>query len=289
MALSIRNVGPNRDEIEFWNGPQGQNWVTQNDLTDLMYDPFGAKVLECTALQPGESVIDVGCGCGKTTGKLAEMVGPAGRVTALDISVPMLNVAKSRTPVNVRQVEFVAADAETYSFELASYDAVFSQFGLMFFQNLDAAFLNLFRALKPNGRLTFVSWRLPDLNPWLVLPFEAVRDFVPDMPRPSPNVVSSAFSLAPKERVEELLGDAGFVDVQLEVFDCPTRMGQGDLDDCMEFVADFSSPVASALRRSDQELAPVILQAVRSALAPYYSGDTLSLPGSAWIVSARRP
>jgi SAM-dependent methyltransferase len=289
MALSIKNEGPNRDEIEFWNGPQGQNWVSQNDLSDLMYDPFGAKVLERAALQPGERVIEVGCGCGKTTGKLAELVGPEGHVKALDISVPMLNVAKGRTSANAKQVEFIAADAEVFQFELGSFDAVFSQFGLMSFHNLDAAFLNLFRALKPNGRLTFVSWRLPDLNPWLVLPFEAVREFVPDIPRPSPHVVSSPFTLALIERVEDLLGDAGFVDVQLEVFHCPTRMGQGALDDCMEFVADFSNPVATALRRSDPELAPAILKSVRSALAPYHSGDTLALPGSAWIVSARRP
>jgi SAM-dependent methyltransferase len=245
--------------------------------------------MERAALKPGERVIDVGCGCGKSTGKLAELVGPEGHVTALDISVPMLNVAKSRTPTNAKQVEFVAADAETYRFDPGSCDVMYSQFGLMFFHNLDAAFLNLFRTLKPNGRLTFVSWRLPDLNPWLVLPFEAVQEFIPDMQQPSPEVVSGAFTLARKERVEELLGDAGFVDVQLEVFDCPTRMGQGDLDDCMEFVADFSNPVATALRRSDPELAPAILKSVRSALAPYHSGDTLALPGSAWIVSARRP
>ena len=102
-------------------------------------------------------------------------------------------------------------------------------------------------------------------------------------------MTTSPFTLAPKERVEELLGGAGFVDVQLEVFDCPTRMGRGDLDDCMEFVADFSNPVATALRRSDPELAPAILRSVRSAVAPYHTGDTLELPSSAWIVTARRP
>ena len=289
MTLSIETEGPNKDEIEFWNGPQGQNWVKQNDLTDLMYDPFGESVLEGVALKPGERVLDVGCGCGKTTGKLAELVGSKGHVTALDLSVPMLDVARTRTNSNAKHVEFVAGDAEIFEFEPESYDVMFSQFGLMFFHNLDAAFLNLFRALKPNGRLAFVSWRLPDLNPWLILPFEAVREFVPDMPKPNPDVVSSPFALAPKERVEKLLGDAGFVDVKLEVFDCPTRMGQGNLDDCMEFVADFSNPVATALRRSDPSLAYTILRSVRSALAPYHTGDTLELPGSAWIVSARRP
>ena len=289
MPLSIKTEGPNKDEIEFWNGPTGQNWVKQNDLTDLMYDPFGARALDGASLKPGERVLDVGCGCGKTTGKLAELVGPTGHVTAVDVSVPMLDLARARTGSNIKHVEFVTGDAETYEFEPESYDVIFSQFGLMFFHNLDAAFLNLIRALKPNGRLSFVCWRLPDLNPWLVLPFEAVREFVPDMPKPSPDVVSGAFSLAPKERVEGLLRNAGFADVQLEVFDCPTRMGDGDLDECMNFVADFSNPVATALRKSHPGLAPDIMNSVRSAIASYHTGNTLELPGSAWIVSARRP
>jgi hypothetical protein len=99
----------------------------------------------------------------------------------------------------------------------------------------------------------------PEQNPWLVLLFEAVRKFVPDMPQPSPEVISSPFALAHRERVEELLGDAGYVDVRLEVFNCPTRMGQGDLNNCMAFVADFSNPVATALRRTEPHVASAVM------------------------------
>ena len=201
----------------------------------------------------------------------------------------MLEVAKSRTTPNADLVEFVNADAAAYEFACESYDVLFSQFGLMFFLNPDAAFSNFFRALKPNGRVAFVCWRLPELNPWLMIPFEAVRKFVPGMPVPNSNVPSSPFTLAPKERVEKLLGDAGFVDVQLEEFQSPTRMGMGDLDACLNFVADFSNPVASALRQTGPEMAPTVLEAVRSAVVPFHTGDTLELPASAWIVSARRP
>ena len=81
MTFSIIAEGPNSDEIEFWNGPQGQNWVTQNNLTDLMYDPFGARAIERATLKPGERVIDVGCGCGKTTGKLIDLVSPGVEVS----------------------------------------------------------------------------------------------------------------------------------------------------------------------------------------------------------------
>ena len=288
MTFFIKADGPNSDEIDFWNGPQGRNWVKQNELTDLMYDPFGAKAIERAEIKAGERVIDVGCGCGKTTGVLADLVSPGGRITALDVSVPMLEVARNRIATNAELVDFISADAATYALEPESYDVLFSQFGLMFFLNPDEAFSNLFRALRPGGRVSFVCWRRPELNPFLMIPFEAVRSFVPDMPVPSPNVPASPFSLAPEDRVTMLLGDAGFEDIRLEEFRHPTRMGHGDLEACLRFVADFSNPVATALRRADPSKAPEILDAVRTAVAPYYIGETLELPASSWIVNAGR-
>jgi hypothetical protein len=94
--------------------------------------------------------------------------------------------------------------------------------------------------------------------------------------------------LAPEDRVRKLLGNAGFIDIQLEDYKAPTRMGHGDLEDCLEFVADFSNPVATALRRTDPEISKDVLQSVRAAIAPYHKGDTLELPASAWIVTGKR-
>lgn len=289
MTYVVETEGPNSDEIKFWNGPQGQNWVKQNHLTDHMYDPFGDRAIECAALRPGERIIDVGCGCGKTTNALADKVSPGGHVTALDVSIPMLEVARDRMSRKNDLVDFVCADAATYPFEPESYDVLFSQFGLMFFHNPEEAFCNFNRALRPGGRIVFICWRHPKFNPWLMIPFDAVRPFVPDMPKPSPDVTASPFTMAPKERLEKLISGAGFKNVRLEVFDCPTRMGQGSLDECLNFVADFSNPVATALRQIDPVEHAKVLAAVRSAVAPYHNGETLELPASAWIASAHRP
>ena len=289
MMFHIKAEGINGEEIEFWNGPQGENWVKQNDLTDLMYDPFGERAIEGAALRPGERVLDVGCGCGKTTAKLAQAVAPGGSVTAVDASIPMLEVARRRLKPRAELVRFVSADAAIYAFEPESYDVLFSQFGLMFFHNPEEAMTNLFRALKKGGRAAFVCWRLPELNPFLMIPFEAVRSFVPGMQVPSPDVLGSPFTLAREAQVRGLLGGAGFGEVRLEEFNYPARMGKGNFEECLKFVADFSNPVATALRRSDPTKHNEIMDAVRAAVAPCHNGDTLELPASAWIVTARRP
>jgi ubiquinone/menaquinone biosynthesis C-methylase UbiE len=288
MTFLIDTSGPNAGEIEFWNGSQGKNWVKQNDLTDLMYDPFGEMAVECAALKSGDRVIDVGCGCGKTTGLLADVVGPMGHVAGVDVSVPMLRVASRRLSPYAGQVSLICADAASYAFEPESYDLLFSQFGLMFFQNPEDAFSNFYRALKPRGRITFVCWRRPELNPWLMIPFEAVHAFAPEMSVPSPDVPTSPFSLAREDRLQELLGAAGFIDVNLEEFTASTRMGHGDLNECLNFVADFSNPVATALRKTQSEKASSVFEAVRTALAPYHNGHTIELPASSWIVTAVR-
>lgn len=289
MNASIKIGGSNSDEIDFWNGPQGQNWVDQNRLTDLMYDPFGAKAMECAALEPGEGVLDVGCGCGSTTIKLANLVSPNGCVTALDVSTLMLNIAEERTKSAAVPVELIAADAEIYDFSPRTFDVVFSQFGVMFFANPEVAFANFHRALIPGGRIVFVCWRSLEQNPWFITPYEAVRHHFPEFEPPRNDAPQSGWSLVSKERVENLLGGAGFVDVRLDPFDSTAQMGEGSLDACIDYVADFVGPVAAIIRGAEEAATPAILDTLRAELAPYHTESGIRFPASMWIVSARSP
>ena len=105
-------------------------------------------------------MIDVGCGCGQTTIALAGRVGAAGSALGVDISRPMLAVARRRLAERgLAQASVVEADAQTFAFEPQAADAVFSRFGVMFFADPAAAFANILKSLKPGGRLGFVCWR----------------------------------------------------------------------------------------------------------------------------------
>jgi SAM-dependent methyltransferase len=120
--------------------------------------------LQALAPNPGENILDIGCGGGETALDLARAVAPDGKVVGVDLSAAVLAFAK-RAANGCERVRFVHADAQVFPFEPASFDAAFSRFGVMFFTDPAAAFSNIRRSIKPNGRLAFVCWRALEKNP----------------------------------------------------------------------------------------------------------------------------
>ena len=86
----------NSEQIAYWNGAMGERWVTMQREIDRIVVPFGEAALKIATPQPGERVIDIGCGCGDTSLGIARIVGKAGTVLGIDVSTPMLAVARSR-------------------------------------------------------------------------------------------------------------------------------------------------------------------------------------------------
>src|SRR5947208_12946880 len=89
-------AGDNSEQIAEWNGALGQRWIAMRQEIDRIVVPFGDAALKIAAPQPGERVIDIGCGCGDTSLEIARIVGEAGAVLGIDVSTPMLEVARSR-------------------------------------------------------------------------------------------------------------------------------------------------------------------------------------------------
>lgn len=284
----IAATGPNTDQIKFWNGQAGETWVQHQEELDAMIGGIGAEVLARAQIQDGESVLDVGCGCGQTTLEIGRRVGQSGEVTGADISAPMIEHARARAvQANLSNVEFEVTDAETHPFASAAADLVFSRFGIMFFKNPVAAFTNLASALKPGGRLAFVCWRQPDENLWLVLPSKAAGGHVELPPRPEPDQ-PSPFAFANPDRVTSILTDAGFTEIALEQRDGPLKLGgPNTLDGAVNFAINVG-PAADAYAHADGATRAKVVDSVRGSLEPFYTGSAVEMPSSAWIVTARK-
>ena len=180
MIATSANTGPNAAQIENWDGPGGQHWVAEAERYDRMTGAFGERIIEAAAPRPGERVLDVGCGNGAVALAVSALVAPGGSVLGLDISGPMLGCARQRADAaGIASVSFRQGDAQVYPLPTASFDAVVSRFGVMFFDDPVAAFTNLGRALRPGGRIAFTCWRELAVNDWLMVPAGAALQHVP--------------------------------------------------------------------------------------------------------------
>ena len=169
--------------------------------------------------QPGERVLDIGCGPGTTVLELAKRVSLGGHVLGADVSEPSVARARERiAAAGLRHAEVIVADASVHPFPPDSFDLTFSRFGIMFFSDPVAAFANVRRAMKPGGRLALAVFRPGSEKLWPNAPLEAVRDLLPPIPAPGPEE-PGPLSWADPARVHRILGGAGFSEVSLTPLD----------------------------------------------------------------------
>lgn len=275
----------NADQIAYWNGPSGQRWADRQEAQDIVLRPVADVLIDRAAPKPGERIIDVGCGSGATTIAFGQKVKPAGHVLGVDVSEPMLTRARASAPKEL-PVDFVLADATDYPFDPQSFDLLASRFGVMFFADPALSFANMRKALRPSGRLAFACWREPRENPFFMAPLQAAYKHVPRLPQLGPED-PGPFAFASEERVRRILTQAGFTGISLEA--CPLSLdaaiGRG-LDAAVQGSLDIG-PVSRALEGQPEEIRAAAAQSIREALTPFAKGDSVLLPASIWIVTAR--
>ncbi len=278
----------NSEQIAEWNGAMGERWAAMRKEIDRFVVPFGEAALKAAAPQPGERVIDIGCGCGDTSIELARMVGAAGTVLGIDVSQPMLAVARSRGVLaNGAYLAFREADASEAELP-ANTDLLFSRFGVMFFSQPSPAFSHMRKSLRTGGRCVFVCWRTPRDNPWAMTPLSAARAAMGVTPAPADPNAPGPFAFADEERLRGILSGAGFGDIDVQRFDVAISLGATPRS-AAEKVLQIG-PVSRLVREVGAEHLPVILDAVERALVPLAAPDGhVSLNGSTWIVSATNP
>jgi SAM-dependent methyltransferase len=258
-------------------------WAEVRELLERQLAPLGQRALQALAPHPDESVLDIGCGGGTTALELARAVAPNGTVVGVDLSAAVLALAQGAVE-GCERVRFIQADAQVFPFEPASFDAAFSRFGVMFFADPTAAFINIRRGLRPNGRLAFVCWRAMEDNSLDILPLRAASAHLPRQPVPDPNA-PGPFAFANPDRVRSILQAAGFVEIGITAHD--ELVGSGDLD-AMLAVCSQVGALGKILRENPQ-LRAAALPAVRSALEAHNGLDGVKLNAAIWVVTARAP
>jgi SAM-dependent methyltransferase len=275
---------PNIDSREFWDRRAGA-WDRRAEAMDGFADSYGAPAMDALDVQPGERVLDIGCGPGTTALQLAQRVGSGGTVVGVDISDAMVAAAARRAErAGVTNVTFRAVDVQDGDLE-PPFDRAYSRFGIMFFADPATAFRNIAGALRPGGRLAAAVWGRLDDNPWMFLPTLAASEVLgAELTLPGPDE-PGPFSLADPTHVAALLTGAGFVDVTVEPVAGERRIRTATADDELRSLLEVG-PLGDAYAQADEDARDAALTAVTGALEPFAGADGWSIPGLALRVVA---
>lgn len=278
----------NASQISEWNGLQGERWAALQHEIDGIVLPFGNAALQTATPQPGEKVIDIGCGCGDTSFLLARLVGPGGAVLGVDVSRPMLEAARSRQALEPDvNLDFREADASIADLPIGN-DLLYSRFGVMFFSHPVQALAHLRQALRRGGRCVFVCWRTPRDNAWAMTPLIAARQALGITPPPADPFAPGPFAFADESRVRAVLAGAGYNDIVLGRFDADVHLGS--TPGMAAEAALRIGPTARLVREVGIDQESLVRGAVERALTPLAAPDgNVRLKGSTWIVSASNP
>jgi SAM-dependent methyltransferase len=278
--------GDNSEQIAEWNGAVGARWATEQVVMDELTAPYGNAALKAAGVRPNERVIDVGCGCGDTSLALGRSVGSGGSVVGVDVSGPMLEVARRRArEAGAGNVTFEQADASSAKLP-GELDLLYSRFGVMFFAAPVPAFAHMRRALKDSGRVAFVCWQGPRENPWAIVPVMAGRTALKLEFGPADPFAPGPFAFGDPNRVRAILLEANFRDVEADPFE--TRMPLGPSPRKAAEDSARLGPLARLVREMGPEHLPTIVAAVERAFEPLAADDgSVSLPGRAWVVTAK--
>lgn len=281
----------NAEATEAWSGPLFERFLRYRSIVADGLGAHGEAALAAHPPAPGDRALDLGCGFGDTTRRLAELTGaPA---VGVDVAAPFVELAR-------REAEEAGDDGIDVSYRVLDvqagelggpYDYAFSRMGIMFFASPVAALRNVRAALRPGGTLCAVVWRRKLDNDWVHRAELVVEDYL-EHPEETdePTCGPGPFSMANADTVSEQLKLAGFERISLQRCDLPILIGE-DLDAAVEFTMALG-PAGEVLRLWGdrvEEIRPKIAAEIRAALAEYETPDGVLAPASTWIVSARAP
>lgn len=274
----------NSDQIEFWNGQAGEKWRDEADALDALLEPFLGSIVAALPRVVSGNILDVGCGSGALSRTMAGQFGGA-KITGVDVSQPMLSLARERGKVFGERINFVEADGAQYSSHVLC-DALVSRFGVMFFSDPSATFENLRAQMNNGAPLCFACWRPASDNEWIMLPLKAALSFL-EGPPPMPETrAPGPFAFSEPDYITQILGAAGWKDVRIEAWDGTLTMPGQDIEETAEFTLTIG-PLARLVSEQVIDRSALKDNVIEMLAAKTDDNGRVQLTAAAWIVTAR--
>jgi SAM-dependent methyltransferase len=241
-------------------------------------------MVEHLGLQPGQRVLELAAGPGDTGFLAAELVRPGGVLISSDASETMLEVARTRaSELGVDNVEFKRLELEWIDLPTASVDVVLCRWAVMLTVDPPAAAQEIRRVLRPGGRVALAVWDVAKFNEWATIPDRALVE-LGHAPPPDPDA-PGMFALSAPGRLQDVLEEAGFVDVVVESIDMPHAYAS--TEDHVEEKLDLSRMFADVWERLSDAQRDSVREKIAELTAVHADGrGAVELPGRALVAAA---
>src|SRR5438874_7182880 len=231
-------------------------------LVPRLFEPWAKLLLDEAGLRPGECVLDVATGPGTVARLAAIRLGAHGRIVAIDIAQPMLDIAKRKVqPPTSAPIEYQQSPAAPLAAATGEFDAVLCQQGLQFFPDRAAALREMRRVLKPNGRAAIAVWAELERNQIFASFHAALRD---GAPAALAELIVAPFSWPSGAALKSAAEDAGFRDVRLSTPALPMVL-EGGVEQAVQSFA--ATPVSPGVAELAQDIQHALFARMRDEMA----------------------
>ena len=259
-------------------------WKKWDAKTMQMLQPAGDEIIRCLDLRGSEAVLDVATGTGEPGLTIAARV-QNGHVIGTDLSERMLAIAAAKATENgVGNYEVRLADVCELPFPDASFDAISCRMGFMFFPDMILAAQEMYRVLRPGGRLATSVWSGPDHNPWVTTIMGPIsKTLAPPPPAPG---APGMFRCSAPGMLAELLRQAGFKNVVEQEVQAPINYGTADT--YWQMMTEVAAPVVADMRKADAATRATIKAQTLAGISQQCSVSHTTLNSGAFVLCGRK-
>lgn len=272
---------------EDWAHERGQKWCDQLDVMEATLDPVDAPLIEALQLDGPLRIAEIGCGGGGTTLKILRSAPAGSSVHGVDISPALVERARTRAAAETGDIVLHIADAQSAAAPAGPYDRLVSRFGIMFFDDPEAAFSNLSSWLAPGGRIAFAVWGPPPQNPWMTSLREAVVQ-VMDVPEPEPDA-PGPFRYAGGDKLLGLLKGAGLRDLDARDWRGKIPLGGGVTPEAAVDFAFSAFSLGDLLAEAGEAVSAAVRQTLTQRYAEHEEDGGVHMDACVHIVTGVRP
>ncbi len=266
-----------------WNKFSG-GWKKWDGLTMDFLKPMGQEIIRFLEPSGKDRVLDIAGGTGEPGLTIASMLDE-GSVVITDLAENMLTIAQENAMLRgIRNIETKACDVSDLPFPDNSFDAVSCRFGFMFFPDMQLAANEIFRVLKPGGRMATSVWNIPEKNFWVTATMGTIMRNM-ELPAPSPDL-PGMFRCAKPGRMKEIFEKAGFKNYQEK--EVVSKLRSGTVETYWGMMTEVAAPVVAALSNASEIMREKIKTEVFELVRQKYPGDNLAIDASALVIMAEK-